>query len=73
MEWWTGSRSTRGRALRKRGVHVPRRQCSQCGGNQIRRSRTWRQWEWLLQVIRLYYFRCDDCRHRFLRFSLRGR
>jgi hypothetical protein len=81
MEWWTGSRSTRGRALRKRGRtnavskdgHVPRRRCPQCRCKQTRRSRQWHLWEWLLRLIRLYPFRCESCKHRFLRFSLYGR
>jgi hypothetical protein len=72
MLWWTHSRSARGRALDKRGVHVPRRQCSWCGCKQTRRSRQLHQWEWLLRTIRLYPFRCESCKHRFLRFSLRG-
>jgi hypothetical protein len=79
--WWMGSRTDRGRALRKRGrtrsvrrgVHVPQRQCPRCGYTQIRPSRQWRWWEGLLRAIHLYPFRCEDCNHRFLRFSLRGR
>jgi hypothetical protein len=81
MGWWLDSRSAKGRALRKRGIttavnkdaHVPQRRCSRCGCKQIRRSRRRNQWEWLLRAIRLYPYRCEDCNHRFLCLSLRGR
>jgi hypothetical protein len=68
-----GSHSVRVRAIRKRGLQAPRRYCSWCGCHQIRRSGRRSRREWLLRVIRLYPYRCEECRHRFLRFSLSGR
>jgi hypothetical protein len=70
MGWWTGNGSAKGRALRKRGMHAPWRQCSRCGCKETRRSGRRHQWEWLLRAVRLYPFRCKSCKHRFLRFSL---
>jgi hypothetical protein len=52
---------------------VVRRQCRRCQSGYIRRSRRRGRWEWLLRAIGLYPFRCEGCKHRFLRFSLRGR
>jgi hypothetical protein len=54
-------------------VYASQRQCPQCGSKQTRRSRQWGPWVWLLRAIRLYPFRCENCMHRFLRFSLHGR
>jgi hypothetical protein len=78
--WWRNGRTRAGRrALQKRGrsryadTFGAMRLCSRCGGTQIRRSQYRNQWEWLLRGIRLYPFRCEDCKHRFRRFSLHGR
>ncbi len=73
MGWWMDIESARTRALRKRGMHGPQRQCSRCGCKETRRSGQWHHWERPLQVIRLYPFRCKSCKHRFLHFSLYGR
>jgi hypothetical protein len=70
--WWrkVGKRAA-SRAFRKRGVG--RRRCPECQSWQVRRARRRNQWEWLLRAIRLYPFRCEACKHRFLRLSLYGR
>jgi hypothetical protein len=68
---WGGA-ATDGLELGRRSMAVVRRQCPRCHSRYIRRSRRSR-WEWPLRAIRLYPFRCEDCRHRFLRFSLYGR
>jgi hypothetical protein len=50
-----------------------RRLCPRCRNLDVRRSQRRSQWEWLLRAIRLYPYRCENCRYRFLRFSLHGR
>jgi hypothetical protein len=78
--WWRQSRrSVRRRALQERGRareaggQGDRRPCPRCGRAQVRRSRRRSPWEWLLRAFCLYPYRCESCKHRFLRFSLRGR
>jgi hypothetical protein len=50
-----------------------RQLCPRCRNLDVRRSQRRSQWEWLLRAIRLYPYRCENCRYRFLRFSLHGR
>lgn len=79
MWWRKGSRKGGRRAVQKRDRsgyrdrYEARRLCPRCGSREVRRSRRRSQWEWLLRAIRLYPFRCEGCKHRFLRFSLYGR
>jgi hypothetical protein len=45
--------------------------CSQCFGNELRRSRL-RWYEYILRPLQIRPFRCTSCLHRALHFS-RGR
>jgi hypothetical protein len=47
--------------------------CPRCHSWRIEWSHRRNTWEALLCFIRVYPIRCQDCKHRFLRFSLQGR
>jgi hypothetical protein len=60
-----------GRTMRMGDGLVIRRQCPRYGRLRLRRSHCLNEWEYLLQAIHLYPFRCEGCKQRILRFSLR--
>jgi hypothetical protein len=48
-------------------------QCWGCGGKMVHRSHRRNRWEYLISIVGVYPFRCEDCYARFKVFSWRGK